>query len=84
MTAAHERARVAVKNLQVRTPQLSADAASDVWESLTATAQLREAGIDLERLTRVLESQENWGHLVHAYEVLAVLGAVKNEMEALE
>lgn len=60
-----------------------ADAASDVWESHTATAQLREAGIDLDRLVAVLESSENWGHLVHAYEVLSVLGAVRNEMEAL-
>lgn len=61
-----------------------ADAASDVWEPITATHRLKEAGIDLERLTKVLDSKDNWGHLVHAYEVLTILGAVQLEMKAME
>lgn len=65
-------------------PQTCADAASDVWEPITATHRLKEAGIDLERLTKVLDSKDNWGHLVHAYEVLTILGAVQLEMKAME
>jgi len=45
-------------------------------------ARLAEQGIDLERLDKVLAPKaDQWGHLVHAFEVLAVLGTVHAAMK---
>ena len=38
--------------------------------------KLKEAGIDKARLQSALDSNENWGHMVHAFEYLTVLGVV--------
>lgn len=38
-------------------------------------ARLEELGIDRERLKTVIDN-ENWGALVHAFEVLTVLGTI--------
>jgi hypothetical protein len=38
-------------------------------------ARLKELGIDRDRLKKVIDN-DNWGALVHAFEVLTVLGTV--------
>jgi hypothetical protein len=41
--------------------------------------KLAEAGINKARLKTALDSNENWGHMVHAFEFLTVLGVVLTE-----
>lgn len=38
-------------------------------------------GVDLERLSACLASKDNWGHLVHSFVYLTVLGAVEEAMK---
>jgi hypothetical protein len=38
--------------------------------------RLAELGIDRDRLARALDSKEDWGNMVHAFEYLTVLGVV--------
>lgn len=48
-------------------------------------AKLAEQGIDEVRLAKVLAPKaDQWGHLVHAFEVLAVLGTVYEAMKESE
>lgn len=42
--------------------------------------KLQVHGIDAARLRKVLDSGDNWGELVHAFEALTVLGVVADEM----
>lgn len=37
---------------------------------------LIELGIPRDRLAKVLDYKDNWGHLVYAYEALTVMGVV--------
>ena len=37
---------------------------------------LIDAGIDWKRLKKVMDGGENWGELVHAFEILTTLGTV--------
>lgn len=60
-----------VRRLDRRAPERSA-----------VVRQLEHAGIDLDRVTAVLDGGENWGRLVHAYEVLTVLGVVRDALQA--
>lgn len=43
-------------------------------------ARLEEMGIDRERLKAAVDN-ENWGHLVHAFEILSVCGVVLDTWE---
>ena len=47
-------------------------------------SKLEKTGINFERLDKVLESNDNWGSLVHAFEVLTVLGVVHDAMKEQE
>lgn len=54
----------------------------DKGEGNTIVAQLAALGIDEKRLAKVLAPKaDNWGGLVHAFEVLTVLGVVHKAMQ---
>lgn len=38
--------------------------------------QLEDLGIDKERLTKAMDSKDNWGALVHAFEYVTTLSVV--------
>lgn len=42
--------------------------------------RLEEMGIDRERLKTAVDN-DNWGHLVHAFEILSVCGVVLDTWE---
>lgn len=48
-----------------------------------AHARLEEMGIDRERLKTAVDN-DNWGHLVHAFEILSVCGVVLDTWEESE
>lgn len=43
-------------------------------------ARLEQMGIDMERLKTAVDN-ENWGHLVHAFEILSVCDVVLSTWE---
>jgi len=40
-------------------------------------AMIEELGIDYDRFHAVMEYKDDWGHLVHSFEYLAVLAVVE-------
>lgn len=42
----------------------------------TPHAMLRAAGIDYQRLRKAMDSNENWGRMVHAFEYVSAIGVV--------
>lgn len=44
--------------------------------SKTAHEICREAGVDRQRLKTALDSKDNWGRMVHAFEYLTACSAV--------
>lgn len=50
----------------------------------TIITRLEGMGIDYERLTKCLDSKDNWGDLVHSFEYLTVLGVVREAWNDIE
>jgi len=45
---------------------------------------IKAFGVDYKRLNEALNSNDNWGHLVHSFEYLTVLGVVEDAMREEE
>ncbi len=50
--------------------------------NLSIIERCEALGIDFERLDKALDSHDNWGHMVHSFEYLTVLGIVRDAMRA--
>lgn len=51
-----------------------------VSDDNTIIERCKAHGIDRKRLTAALDSNDNWGALVHSFEYLTVLGIVADAM----
>jgi hypothetical protein len=48
----------------------------------TIIERIEALGVDADRLKTCLDSRDNWGGMVHAFEYLTVLGVVCDAMQA--